>query len=128
MVANALAGTLANIRDDIEHMPPGTMRPFCDTSKAMLLQFELCGKDTSTASYTFKLQQSWNFSTLKLKDVRIVCGNDLLQESWQYTVAGVDMPTRTLIMDCLGDHNVAHHLPAVYPRRHGCPRGLGDGP
>ena len=80
----------------------------------MLLQFELCGQDTSTASYTFKLQQSLNFSTLKLKDVRIVCGNDLLQESWQYTVAGVDMPTRTLTaplyltMDCLGDHNVAH--------------------
>ena len=62
----------------------------------MLLQFELCGQDTSTASYTFNLQQSLNFSTLKLKDVRIVCGNDLLQESWQYTVAGVDMPTRTL--------------------------------
>ena len=36
----------------------------------MLLQFELCGQDTSTASYTFKLQQSLNFSTLKLKDVR----------------------------------------------------------
>eukprot|EP01046_Picozoa_sp_COSAG06_P100055 COSAG06_NODE_46168_length_349_cov_0.604000_1_plen_51_part_10 len=50
----------------------------------MLLQFELCGQDTSSASYTFKLQQSLNFSTLKLKDVRIVCGNDLLQESWQY--------------------------------------------
>ena len=46
----------------------------------MLLQFELCGQDTSTASYIFKLQQSLNFSTLKLKDVRIVCGNDLLQE------------------------------------------------
>ena len=87
----------------------------------MLLQFELCGQDTSTASYTFKLQQSLNFSNLKLKDVRIVCGNDLLQESWAYTVAGVDMPTRTLTaplyltMDCLGDHNVAHYLPAVYP-------------
>jgi hypothetical protein len=91
----------------------------------MLLQFELCGQDTSTASYTFKLQQSLNFSTLKLKDVRIVCGNDLLQETWAYTVAGVDMPTRTLTaplyltMDCLGDHNVAHYLPAVYPANDG---------
>ena len=54
------------------------------TSKDMLLQFELCGQDVSAASYTFKLQQAMNFSTLKLKDVRIVCGNDKLQDSWSY--------------------------------------------
>ena len=48
-------------------------------SKDMLLQFELCGQDVNAASYTFKLQQAMNFSTLKLKDVRIVCGNDKLQ-------------------------------------------------
>ena len=38
------------------------------TSKPMLLQFELCGQDVNAASYTFKLQQAMNFSTLKLKD------------------------------------------------------------
>ena len=91
------------------------------TSKPMLLQFEMCGQDVSAASYTFKLQQAMNFSTLKLKDVRIVCGNDKLQDSWSYTLNGVNMPTRTLTaplyltMDFLSDHNVAHYLPAVYP-------------
>jgi hypothetical protein len=90
-------------------------------SKAMLLQFEMCGQDVNAASYTFKLQQAMNFSSLKLKDVRIVCGNDKLQDSWSYTLNGVNMPTRTLTaplyltMDFLSDHNVAHYLPAVYP-------------
>ena len=50
----------------------------------MLLQFELCGQDVNAASYTFKLQQAMNFSTLKLKDVRIVCGNDKLQDHQDY--------------------------------------------
>ena len=87
----------------------------------MLLQFELCGQDTSTASYAFRLQQALQFTTLKLKDVRIVCGNDLLAETWSYTVPGVDMPTRTLTaplyltMDFLDAGNVAHYMPAVFP-------------
>ena len=87
----------------------------------MLLQFELCGQDTSTASYAFRLQQALQFTTLKLKDVRIVCGNDLLAESWSYTVPGVDTPTRTLTaplyltMDFLDGGHVAHYMPAVFP-------------
>ena len=93
----------------------------------MLLQFELCGQDVSAASYTFKLQQAMNFSSLKLKDVRIVCGNDKLQDSWSYTLNGVNTPTRTLTaplyltMDFLSDHNVAHYLPAVHAE---CDKGL----
>ena len=83
----------------------------------MLMQVELCGQNTSTASYTFKLQQSLNFSALKLKDVQIVCGNDLLQESWAYAIAGVDSPTRTLtaplylkLETWVGTHVFAHKV------------------
>ena len=44
----------------------------------MLLQFELCGQDTTGSSYAFRLDQALNFTRLVLKDVRLVCGNDAL--------------------------------------------------
>ena len=39
----------------------------------MLLQFELCGQDTTGSSYAFHLDQALNFTRLVLKDVRLVC-------------------------------------------------------
>ena len=42
----------------------------------MLLQFEICGQDTTGSSYAFRLDQALNFTRLVLKDVRLVCGND----------------------------------------------------
>ena len=39
----------------------------------MLLQFKLCGQDTSGSSYAFRLDQALNFTRLILKDVRLVC-------------------------------------------------------
>ena len=38
----------------------------------MLLQFELCGQDTTGSSYAFRLDQALNFTRLVLKDVRLV--------------------------------------------------------
>ena len=87
----------------------------------MLLQFELCGQDTSTSSYAFRLDAALNFSRLVLKDVRLVCGNDLLAETWGSSVHGVGASNRTLTaplyltLDCLTDSNVAHYLPATFP-------------
>ena len=87
----------------------------------MLLQFELCGQDTSASSFAFRLDQALNFSKLVLKDVRLVCGNDLLHETWAYTVHGVGASSRTLTaplyltLDALTDNHVAHYLPATFP-------------
>ena len=62
----------------------------------MLLQFELCGQDTTGSSYAFRLDQALNFTRLVLKDVRLVCGNDLLAETWSSAVHGVGASNRAL--------------------------------
>ena len=87
----------------------------------MLLQFELCGQDTTGSSYAFRLDQALNFTRLVLKDVRLVCGNDALAETWSSAVHGVGASNRALTaplyltLDCLTDSNIAHFLPATYP-------------
>ena len=87
----------------------------------MLLQFELCGQDTTGSSYAFRLDQALNFTRLVLKDVRLVCGNDALAETWSSAVHGVGASNRALTaplyltLDCLTDSNLAHFLPATYP-------------
>jgi hypothetical protein len=87
----------------------------------MLLQFELCGQDTAASGFAFRLDQALNFTKLVLKDVRIVCGNDLLHETWASSVHGVGASNRVvtaplyLTLDALTDSNVAHYLPTTFP-------------
>ena len=87
----------------------------------VLLVFEWTGQDTATSSYTFKLQNSLNFTALTLKDVHVTAHNDALSEQWDDAAVGVEAPaTRDmtaplyLSMNFTNDYDVAHFMPGTF--------------
>ncbi len=58
----------------------------------VLLVFEWTRQDTATSSYTFKLQNSLNFTSLTLKDVHVTAHNDSLSQQWTDAAVGVEAP------------------------------------
>eukprot|EP01043_Picozoa_sp_COSAG02_P048510 COSAG02_NODE_4771_length_4995_cov_3.275735_2_plen_92_part_00 len=66
------------------------------TMPAFSACFQVRPRVFSLGSYACRIDQALNFTRLVLKDMRLVCGNASLAETWASSVHGVGASNRAL--------------------------------